>query len=96
MCLSLLLFYIGAVKKWIDLQNSGDNLIVMLADLHAVTIPREPETLRYELIIEENQFSIGNFHCRKSVLETAASLIASGIDPKRSIIYRQSDVKAKL
>jgi len=30
---------------------------------------------------------------RKSVLETAASLIACGIDPKRSIIYRQSDVR---
>ena len=29
---------------------------------------------------------------RKSVLETAASLIACGIDPKRSIIYRQSEV----
>ncbi|CAF0826555.1 unnamed protein product [Adineta steineri] len=66
--------YLGAIKKWIDLQNSRDNLIVMLADLHAVTIPREPDVLR------------------KSVLETAASLIACGIDPKRSIIYRQSDL----
>ncbi|CAF3581301.1 unnamed protein product [Rotaria sordida] len=64
----------SAIKKWIDLQNSGDNLIVMLADLHAVTIPREPDALR------------------KSTLETAASLIACGIDPKRSIIYRQSDL----
>ncbi|CAF4575189.1 unnamed protein product, partial [Rotaria magnacalcarata] len=34
-----------AIKKWIDLQNSGDNLVVMLADLHAVTIPREPDAL---------------------------------------------------
>ncbi|CAF1068934.1 unnamed protein product [Adineta ricciae] len=66
--------YLGAVKKWIDLQNSGDNLVVMLADLHAVTIPREPEVLR------------------KSILETAASLLACGIDPKRSIIYRQSQL----
>ena len=38
---------VGAVKKWIDLQNSGDSLIVMLADLHAVTLPRDPEVLRY-------------------------------------------------
>ena len=37
----------GAVKKWIELQNKGDNLIVMLADLHAVTLPREPDALRY-------------------------------------------------
>lgn len=39
---------IGAIKKWVELQNSGDNLIVMLADLHAITIPREPEALRYD------------------------------------------------
>ena len=32
---------------------------------------------------------------RKSVLETAASLIACGIDPKRSIIYRQSEVRIR-
>jgi tryptophanyl-tRNA synthetase len=38
--------FIGAIKKWVDLQNSGDNLIVMLADLHTVTIPREPDVLR--------------------------------------------------
>jgi hypothetical protein len=41
--------FIGAIKKWVDLQNSGDNLIVMLADLHTVTIPRDPDVFRYEM-----------------------------------------------
>ena len=81
--------FVGAIKKWIDLQNNGDNLIVMLADLHAVTIPREPDELRYKLIT----FVLVLFLFRKATLETAASLIACGIDPKRSIIYRQSDVR---
>jgi hypothetical protein len=39
-------YFVGAIKKWIELQNNGDNLIVMLADLHAVTLPREPDVLR--------------------------------------------------
>lgn len=83
------LSFLGAIKRWTDLQASGDNLIVMLADLHAVTIPREPDALR--LTTKRNTlFLCGYF--RKSVLETAASLIACGIDPKRSIIYRQSEV----
>ncbi|CAM4808562.1 unnamed protein product [Rotaria magnacalcarata] len=33
--------YLGAIKKWIDLQNSGDNLVVMLADLHASKVKDE-------------------------------------------------------
>lgn len=82
---------VGAIKKWTDLQASGDNLIVMLADLHAVTIPREPDALR--LAMERSKsILLSRDYFRKSVLETAASLIACGIDPKRSIIYRQSEV----
>jgi tryptophanyl-tRNA synthetase len=50
------ILFLGAIKKWIDLQNSGDNLIVMLADLHAVTIPREPDVLRYEVRNKKRTF----------------------------------------
>ncbi|CAF4684961.1 unnamed protein product [Rotaria socialis] len=42
--------YLGAIKKWIDLQNSGDNLVVMLADLHGVTVPCEPDALRKSVL----------------------------------------------
>jgi tryptophanyl-tRNA synthetase len=42
--------------------------------------------------MKKKEYFLYNYS-RKSVLETAASLIACGIDPKRSIIYRQSDVR---
>jgi tryptophanyl-tRNA synthetase len=64
----------------------------MLADLHAITMPREPDAFRYE-IGDENVFFFVYKYFRKSVLETTASLLACGIDPKRSLIYRQSDVR---
>ncbi|CAF1005794.1 unnamed protein product [Didymodactylos carnosus] len=66
--------YLGAIKRWVELQNSGEHLIVMLADLHAVTLPRDPKILR------------------QTILETTSSLLACGINPDKSIIYRQSQL----
>jgi tryptophanyl-tRNA synthetase len=37
--------YLGAVKQWVDLQDSRDT-IYCVVDLHAITVPYEPETLR--------------------------------------------------
>ena len=37
--------YLGAVKQWVDLQDSRD-AIYCVVDLHAITVPYEPETLR--------------------------------------------------
>jgi tryptophanyl-tRNA synthetase len=50
--------------------------LFFLADLHALTVDVEPDTLR------------------SNVREMAAALIASGIDPSKSIIFRQSAVPA--
>lgn len=38
--------YIGAVKQWIDLQEQSDDTYYMLANLHALTVPIEPEVAR--------------------------------------------------
>lgn len=37
--------YLGAIRNWVSLQNSYECLF-MLADLHAITVPQEPEKLR--------------------------------------------------
>ncbi|RLC34894.1 MAG: tryptophan--tRNA ligase [Candidatus Nealsonbacteria bacterium] len=66
--------YIGAVSQWKELQEMGE-CIFFIADLHALTIPRDPKT-----------FS-------KDVMETAAELLASGIDPEKCILFVQSQVK---
>jgi tryptophanyl-tRNA synthetase len=37
--------YLGAVRQWVDLQDSHD-AFYMLADLHAITVPQDPAELR--------------------------------------------------
>ena len=64
--------YIGAIVRWVAEQ---DEALYCLVDLHALTVPYEPEGLR------------------ESVYETAATLLASGIDPERCIFFRQGDVQ---
>ena len=64
--------YIGAIVRWVAEQ---DEALYCLVDLHALTVPYEPEGLR------------------ESVYETAATLLAAGIDPERCIFFRQGDVQ---
>lgn len=66
--------YLGAIKNWIKIQHHGLSLFCIV-DLHAITAPQEPETLK------------------KNILLTAAAYIASGIDPEKSIIFQQSQIK---
>ena len=66
--------YIGALVQWVAGQDRGD-AIYCLVDLHALTVPYEPEALR------------------DAVYDTAATLLAAGLDPDRCILFRQSDVQ---
>jgi tryptophanyl-tRNA synthetase len=66
--------YIGAIKPWVAGQDRGE-AIYCLVDLHATSVPYEPEGLR------------------ASTYNTAAILLAAGIDPERCIFFRQSDVR---
>jgi tryptophanyl-tRNA synthetase len=65
--------YIGALVQWVAGQDRGEALYC-LVDLHALTVPYEPEGLR------------------EAVYDTAATLLAAGLDPDRCILFRQSDV----
>lgn len=38
--------YLGAIKKWVELQNSGDEAFYSIADLHALTVPQDPLRLK--------------------------------------------------
>ena len=69
--------YLGALKHFVDLQNSGDyQCYFFIADLHAITEPQEPDELKREII------------------DVAASYLAAGIDPKKSVFFLQSLVPA--
>lgn len=69
--------YLGALKNFVDLQNSGKyQCYFFIADLHSLTEEFNPK---------EKQ---------KQILELAADYLAAGLDPKKSIIFQQSQAPA--
>lgn len=66
--------YLGAIRQWTTLQKENE-CIFFIADLHALTVPRSPQTLQ------------------KEILNLATELISAGIDPKKSTLFIQSQVK---
>ncbi|WP_102108923.1 tryptophan--tRNA ligase [Oceaniglobus roseus] len=72
--------YLGAIKRFVDVQNDGlkgqrFETIYCMVDMHAITatLP-DPATLQ------------------KNTRELCAGFIASGIDPEKSILFNQSRV----
>jgi len=68
--------YLGAIKRWVDMQGPDFETIYCVVDLHAVTVWQSPEDLH------------------RSTHEVAAALIASGIDPDKSVLFNQGQVPA--
>ncbi|KAG6462000.1 hypothetical protein O3G_MSEX012994 [Manduca sexta] len=66
--------YFGAVRRCVRLQDSGDDLMLFIADLHSLTTHQDPDSLH------------------ANTLELTAYLLASGVDPERSIMFVQSSV----
>jgi tryptophanyl-tRNA synthetase len=65
--------YLGAIVKFVELQQSFDCLYCVV-DLHAITVPQDPLKLK------------------ANTREIAAAFIACGIDPKKNIVFNQSQV----
>lgn len=38
--------YLGAIRRWIDLQNSENDVTYCIVDLHSITLPQKPAVLR--------------------------------------------------
>lgn len=32
--------YFGAVQRWVEMQNAGEDVIYSIADLHSITLPQ--------------------------------------------------------
>lgn len=65
--------YLGAVKNWVELQNTY-SCSFFIADLHALTS------------------DIKTVDLQKQTFDLAVDLLALGINPKKSILFKQSDV----
>ena len=70
--------YFGAVRQMVDLQDAGE-LYFFIADLHALTDLSDEQARQNAKERQENSRHL------------LAASIALGIDPKKSIVYRQSD-----
>ncbi|KRX01142.1 Insulin-like growth factor binding protein, N-terminal [Pseudocohnilembus persalinus] len=77
--------YLGAIKNWVSLQekyhDKGAEIYLFLADSHAITdkFKMGPDQ-EFELTLKND------------TIEMMATLIAAGIDPKKSTIFLQSMV----
>jgi len=68
--------YLGALKNFIDLQNSGKyQCYFFIADLHALTENPEARDLS------------------KNIYNLAADFLATGLNPEKSVIFQQSQIK---
>lgn len=69
--------YLGALKNFVNLQNSGKyRCYFFIADLHALTENPDPRELK------------------NNIVNLAADFLAAGLNPKKSIIFQQSQIKA--
>ncbi|KAJ9623640.1 Tryptophan--tRNA ligase, mitochondrial [Taxawa tesnikishii (nom. ined.)] len=69
--------YLGALQQWVKLQNEA----------------AKKDTLIYSVVdLHAITLHQDPEHLKRCKTETLATLLAVGLDPKRSIIFYQSDV----
>ncbi|MEK9186070.1 MAG: tryptophan--tRNA ligase [Patescibacteria group bacterium] len=69
--------YLGALKNFVELQNSGKyQCYFFIADLHALT---------------ENPIAKDS---NNNIINLTADFLAAGLDPKKSVIFQQSQILA--
>lgn len=66
--------YLGALKRFVDMQNNDIQSLYCMVDMHAITVWQSPADLQ------------------KATRELCAGFIAAGLDPKKSILFNQSQV----
>jgi tryptophanyl-tRNA synthetase len=67
--------YLGALKQWVELQNSNDfQPLFCVVDLHSLTQDYDPQKKQ------------------EQILNTAVDFLACGVDPKKAILFVQSQV----
>lgn len=59
--------YLGALKQWVELQETH-RVFAMVADLHAITSPQEPEKLRAKTLEVASLFIAAGIEPKQSVI----------------------------
>ncbi|MGH1413923.1 MAG: tryptophan--tRNA ligase [Pelagimonas sp.] len=66
--------YLGALKRFAEVQEQDYETVFCMVDLHAITVWQDPDKLAH------------------ATRELCAGFIASGVDPKKSVLFNQSQV----
>src|SRR5437870_5303702 len=80
--------YFGAIKQHIELQETGE-CFYFIANYHAMTTARDSAE---KLTAEQNKKIRAADLLRQSTFDVAVDYLALGLDPKKAVFYRQSDV----
>lgn len=95
--------YLGALKNWVDLQNSGKyESIVFIADLHSLTIAIKPEQLREQTRLLAAEYIAAGIDPAKTIIfaqshvaeHTELAWIFSTLTPLAEL-YRMTQFKDK-
>lgn len=60
--------YLGAVKRWVDLQNSAADVTFSIVDLHAITLKQDPSELRKNSLLTCASLIACGIDVNKSIL----------------------------
>ncbi len=93
--------YLGAIKNWVELQNSYDSIFCVV-DLHAITVPQKPDELRQKTLEVAKTYLAAGIDPQKSTIfvqshvkeHTELAWILSTIT-KMSELFRMTQFKDK-
>ena len=83
--------YLGAIKNWLELQNSAKQAIFAVVDYHGITTPYDPKTYQRQImdvILDYLALGVGS---PGGALAHPGNSVA-GIDPDKALLIRQSKV----
>ncbi|MBL8799842.1 MAG: tryptophan--tRNA ligase [Planctomycetia bacterium] len=81
--------YFGAIKQHIELQHEGD-CFYFIADYHALTTVEDAARRRASELNQKKPDRAATL--RENTRDVALDYLALGLDPEKTVFYRQSDV----
>jgi tryptophanyl-tRNA synthetase len=66
--------YLGAIKKWVQLQDEYANCIYCIVDLHAITVPQDPKELKEACISNLAMYIASGIDPDKSIIFTQSAV----------------------
>lgn len=78
--------YLGAIRQWVDFQNSydGENFFCVV-DLHAITMPHDPKELEESSLASAALYLAAGKYCEPIVFPLECVLLFGNHPPKKNV-----------